>query len=150
MDFHIDITDLIEGLERLSEKFHSGTEIYGKTAALKMESYAKKNAPWHNRTGNARNTITGFSGWGYTNIEVTLKNVGKSNAYGEFMEVANIDIPTSVGYGNTFVIGVSGNMEYSKYLEYAHGGTYAIMQPTVNATQAEIIRGWASMLNKLK
>lgn len=37
--------------------------VYGDTAAKKMEAEAKQNAPWTDRTGNARNSIQGGFGW---------------------------------------------------------------------------------------
>lgn len=37
---------------------------------------------------------------------------------------------------------ISGNMEYSPYLEYKNDGKYAILEPTVTALSKEIIDGF--------
>lgn len=150
MDFHIDIHDAVKGLAAASDKIHRGIELYGNTAALKMEAYAKANAPWHNRTGNARDTLKGISGWGYVNAEIQLRDTERSNEYGDIMEISSIDNPNRTGYGNLFTVGITGNMEYSKWLELAHGKKYAILWPTVNALTAETLRGWAAMMNHIR
>ena len=57
------------------------------------------------RTGLARQTITGYSGW----------------------------------QGKKLRMGVSGNMEYSAYLELGHEGRFAILWATVQANEQKIM-----------
>ena len=57
MDIHIDISGAMKGMAAASEKVHRGIALYGQTAALKMEAYAKANRRWHDRTASARQTI---------------------------------------------------------------------------------------------
>lgn len=46
--------------------------VYAHTAAQKMEAEAKRNAPWTDRTSNARNSIQGDSGWEGTDCRIVL------------------------------------------------------------------------------
>ena len=74
----------MKGMAAASEKVHRGIALYGQTAALKMEAYAKANRRWHDRTASARQTIKGISGWGYISADIstrspTLQVTGSSN-----------------------------------------------------------------------
>lgn len=152
MEFHVDISNAVRGLEIANQKVRRGIALYGQTASLKMEAWAKANRPWHDRTGSARNTIKGISGWGYVNADVGVRKTKKRNQYGYLHEVSAVDNPTRVGYGDKYVVGVSGNMPYSPYLEYRQfpiAGSLAVLWPAVNALTAETIKGWAAMLNAL-
>ena len=153
VDIHINIDNALKGLQAAQEKVHRGIELYGQTASLKMEAYAKENRRWHDRTASARQTIKGVSGWGHIGTtKTTLKHV-RMTEYGWEHAVNTFDNPNRVGYGATFTVGVSGNMPYSPYLEYCHfrhAGDLSILWPAVNALTAETLRGWAAMLNALR
>lgn len=82
--------------------------LYADTAAKKMEAEAKQNAPWTDRTSNARNSIRGAFGW----------------------------------KGKHAVISLSGNMNYSGYLELAMEKKYAILLPTIQKNAPEVLRGY--------
>lgn len=161
MEFHVDIDGAVKGLQSVKDKFFRGTALYGETAALKMEAYAKAHAPWENRTHNARNTLKGFSGWGQVgrNIQTDMLLSERAGEYGDirtkggqrYAELHPVTAPPALDdYDSSFVIGVSGNMNYSPYLEYAHGQAYAILRPTINTLAPEVIRGWAAMLSRIK
>lgn len=135
MEFHINIDNALNGLLTANDKVRRGIELYGQTASLKMEAYAKKNRQWKDHTHLARDTMKGISGWG---------EIGGDHSY---------SLPTQIGSGHSgngkFIIGVTGNMPYSVYLELAHGKKYAILYPAVNALAAETLRGFAAMMNAL-
>lgn len=60
--------------------------VYADTAAKKMEGEAKNNAPWTDRTSNARNSILGDFGWKGNQAVITLSgNVD----YFVYLELAN-------------------------------------------------------------
>lgn len=82
------------------------------TAAKKMEDEAKANAPWTDRTSNARNSIRGEFGW----------------------------------KGKKAVITLSGNMEYSVYLELAKEKRFAILVPTIQRNAPEVIRAYKKVV----
>lgn len=48
--------------------------------------------------------------------------------------------------GNKAVITLSGNMNYSVFLELAHGKKYAILSPTIQSHSTEILRGYQRLV----
>lgn len=161
MEFHINVNNALKGLQNVNDKFRRGTALYGESAAIKMEAYAKARAPWRDRTGNARDTLKGIYGWGSISANIQTEQAGRASEYGNTSTAGGMRYhkiyPVQGGsssptgdYGNTFVIGISGNMNYSPYLEYAHGQKYAILRQTVNVLAPEVIRGWAAMLSRIK
>ncbi|OOO66770.1 hypothetical protein BS638_06495 [Clostridium tepidum] len=108
LDFKIDFENVVEGLEKLTNDTTEKLDKYAEKSGMKMEAYAKQNAPWENQTGQARRTLKGGKEW----------EGDKVNIY------------------------ISGNMEYSPYLEYKNDGKYAILEPTVNKLSKEILEGF--------
>lgn len=164
MQFNLDISNALTKILEAEEKVRRGIEVYGQTAGLKLEARAKKEAPWTDRTGNARQTIKGISGWNGANVKIELAKTG--TLINGRAETRITSVSQNAGSSNkTFVVGVAGNMEYSPSLELRRGkknkasaaenapnnyGTYAILWPTLNEMQGEIIRGFANMMNRLK
>lgn len=54
--------------------------------------------------------------------------------------------PVSDWAGDTFRIGVAGNMNYSPYLEKANDERYAVLWPTIHRMAPEILRGMRDLL----
>lgn len=98
--------------QRAGKIVRAAIGAYGDTAAKKMEGEAKRNAPWTDRTGNARNSIRGDFDW----------------------------------QGDNAVITLSGNMDYSVYLELAHEKKYAILKPTIDKNAPSIIKGYQKLV----
>ena len=109
----IDMDNLIDGLRNIEKKVKTGSMLYATTAGTKMETYAKKNAPWTDRTSNSRQTID----------------------HNEIME------------GNKITIQLRGNTPHFKYLELAMEKRWAILWPTIQKHQAEILKGWSMVFN---
>ena len=61
MAARLDDSDLRNGLKSLGEKVEAALLIYGETVAKDFESYAKKNRPWTDRTGAARQRLKGYT-----------------------------------------------------------------------------------------
>lgn len=61
MKFSFDVSGLLNGLTSLESRFDVAVRMYADTAALKLQNYARKNAPWTDRTGHARQRLTGDS-----------------------------------------------------------------------------------------
>lgn len=60
---------------------------------------------------------------------------------------ARNSIQGSFGWkGNHCVITLSGNMDYSAYLELAHEKKYAIIVPTIQRNAPEIIKGYQKLV----
>lgn len=96
----------------VENKVRAAIGLYADTAAKKMEGEAKNNAPWIDRTSNARNSILGDFGW----------------------------------KGNQAVITLSGNMNYSVFLELAHEKKYAILVPTIQRNAPEVLRAYRKLV----
>lgn len=47
---------------------------------------------------------------------------------------------------SVYRIGIAGNMNYSPYLELARDKQYAVLWPTINNMQAEILRGMRNLI----
>jgi len=151
MQVKINADEVLKGFVAAQEKINRGIELYAKTAAVKLEARAKESAPWTDRTGNARQTIKGVSGWG--GVDYTI-NTFQTDRFtdGRFEEKIGsvVNNRSDVKDGETMVVAVTGNMYYSVFLELAHGKKYAVLWPTVNELTPEILQGYASMLNKIK
>lgn len=102
--------------DEILNRMKLGTELFGQTSGLKLEAEAKKNAPWTDRTGNARNSIQGGFQWN----------------------------------GETGQIYISGNVDYFEYLELYHEKKWAILWPTIEANQSDILKAFENMLEKVK
>ena len=105
MGLRIDAKDFLANMSAIKQRSMFAAEKVGQNAAACMEGEAKRNAGWTDRTGLARQTITGYFGW----------------------------------QGKKLRMGVSGNMEYSVYLELAHEGRFAILWATVQANEQKIM-----------
>lgn len=86
MGFRFDATKLIQGLESYEARAMLAVEMYGRTAAVRLEGYAKKDAPWTDRTGAARNRLTGSTERQVTGVRVMLSH---GVDYGMWLELAN-------------------------------------------------------------
>ena len=104
MGLKIDAKDFLTNMSAIKQRSMFAAEKVGQNAAARMEGEAKRNARWTDRTGLARQTITGYSGW----------------------------------QGKKLRMGISGNMEYSAYLELGHEGRFAILWATVQANVQKI------------
>lgn len=51
-------------------------------------------------------------------------------------------------HGNKCTIYVCGNMEYSVYLELCHEKKYAVLWPTIERLQPDILRGFGGILDR--
>ena len=57
----MDTHELNESLERINARLNILVRIHAEDGAKKMESYAKGNHKWQNRTGEAERTLRGFT-----------------------------------------------------------------------------------------
>lgn len=63
MGVEINAFGLLEGLAQLINTVPQRIQSGAESVSRQMEWQAKRNAPWTDRTGNARRTMTGFAGW---------------------------------------------------------------------------------------
>lgn len=64
----------------------AGLLLYADTESKRMEGDAKKEAPWVDRTGNARQTLQGFS---QEDGDAVTLGVAHNVDYGPYLELAN-------------------------------------------------------------
>jgi hypothetical protein len=87
MDFKLDSSKLEKGIELFEDRVMIAVRMYGETAALKLEGYAKVHAPWKNRTGHARQRLKGV----LERKSSTVYRIKLSHGvdYGPWLELAN-------------------------------------------------------------
>ena len=86
MSVHIDDSDLINGLSVFEAKTLKALKAYSDTSAKVFESYAKQNRPWTDRTGQARQRLTGY----VEDIPVGFRiNIAHGVDYGIWLEYAH-------------------------------------------------------------
>lgn len=56
---HFDAAQMLRNLDAHQQKRLYAVEAAGKVGAAQMESYAKQNAPWQDRSGDARRRMQG-------------------------------------------------------------------------------------------
>ena len=85
--FKIDASKLIKGLAEREIKTKAALNLYGNTVSKQMESYAKSNAPWVNRTGSARQRLHAEDPkWLGNTLRLTLAH---GVDYGVYLEFCN-------------------------------------------------------------
>lgn len=85
MRLKLDAKDLLIGLTEFGTKYNAALHIYAQTAAKDFESYAKEHRPWTDRTGRARQGLTGYvtsNGMGWR------INIAHTVDYGIWLEYA--------------------------------------------------------------
>lgn len=84
--FRIDSTEVQNNLKALPPKVNAAVGMYAKTASKTLENYAKQNAPWTDRTGHARQRLTGDA----TEVERGWQiELSQGVDYGIFLELAH-------------------------------------------------------------
>lgn len=87
MGYSMDTKGLQNSLENFMYKTDTAVRMYGETAALRLEGYAKKNAPWTDRTGDARKRLKAtLSRKSSTVYRITLAH---GVNYGVYLELAH-------------------------------------------------------------
>ena len=85
MSIKFDAKDLLVGLTEFGTKTNAALRIYAETAAKDFESYAKSHRPWTDRTGRARQGLTGYVTSNGTGWRV---NIAHTVDYGIWLEYA--------------------------------------------------------------
>lgn len=112
--FKLNLTDLIEGLEKYGKRFDKAVYGYAKDSAEKLESYAKENRPWRDRSTDARKRLNCKVERTATGYRLVLAH---GVPYGVWLELAHekkyaIIEPTITFVGKTEIMpGFKGLME---------------------------------------
>lgn len=108
-----DFERAVQALDRLAQQ---NAKAFGDSVARTFEHKAKRTAPWIDRRGNARAHLFGrCSGGGG---KVTVRMGGSAPNYKR---------------------GPMSAQDYMEYLEFDHGGEYAIVYPVFNAIRDDVV-----------
>lgn len=86
MAVRFDASDLLEGLMKAESKTQVAIKMYATEGAKKMQNYAKQHRPWTDRTGQARQRLTG---WVETLSNRTRIYIGHGVDYGIYLELSH-------------------------------------------------------------
>ena len=88
MNVRVEIDDqiVLQNLENMSERLQTQLRILGPATAQKMQAFAQENAPWTDRTGNARARLKGSSQMDEYGLEISIYH---QMDYGLYLEVCN-------------------------------------------------------------
>jgi len=78
--------ELIANVEALGARYERAAAAVGQLLAPKIEAYAKQTAPWVDRTGQARQGLTGLSEASADLVTIYLYHQAD---YGKWLELAN-------------------------------------------------------------
>lgn len=112
----IDTSQLDVSFPEFNSKARAAIDIYGKTAADKLEGKAKANRPWTDRTSRARQGLTGSSEMSAKDLKIVLAHTVD---YGIWLELAHekkyaIVEPTVRLDSNEIFQGLTGLLEKIK------------------------------------
>ena len=116
---------LIKGIDEYGRKVmaavHAAAVYYGQ----KMQNETRRNAPWEDRTGNARSGLFyAVDGFNQGPVVGTVES-------GPMALMS--DVTVEEGDNQTLILVVGHTVFYGKFLETAHGVAYAIIMSTIEA-----------------
>ena len=82
----INASDFIKRLSDIETKSQVAFRMFATEGAKKFENYAKQNRPWTDRTGQARQRLTGWVEMFSDKIRI---HIGHGVDYGIYLELAN-------------------------------------------------------------
>lgn len=86
MSFKFDANNLIKGIAEREIKTKAALGLYADTVAKKMETHAKSNKPWVDRTGRAKQSLN--SSWKWVG-DVARVELSHGVYYGIYLELCN-------------------------------------------------------------
>lgn len=84
--FKFDFDALVHGISEADIRARQAILMYGDTAAKKMEGWMRNDAPWTDRTGDARKRLTGEASEVSNGIQIALAH---GVEYGIWLEMSN-------------------------------------------------------------
>lgn len=78
--------DVLKRLDAMQAKTRASLQIIADSAAKAMEEYAKRNARWTDRTGNARQRLKGSTRWEQSAL---IAAISHNVDYGMWLELCN-------------------------------------------------------------
>ncbi len=81
-----DTKEVLSKLKQLQQQHRAALEIIADSAVKAMEAYAKNNARWIDRTGNARQRLKGSTRW---EKDALIAAISHNVDYGMWLELCN-------------------------------------------------------------
>lgn len=127
--FQIDTSGFDRATRELQRMAQRNTQAYGRVIARSYESHAKSDAPWVDRRGNARRKLYGTSTTSSSRVQVEMGGTAPNYKRG----------PLSAA-------------DYMEYLEFANKKKYAVVYPTAEAIEADVLQhyGEAALQGKMR
>lgn len=82
----VDVSNVLESMITVETKAQIAIKMRAVEGAKQLENYAKKNRRWTDRTGHARQRLTG---WVETLSDKTRMYIGHGVSYGKWLELAH-------------------------------------------------------------
>ena len=120
-------SELAKAIKQYGNRALVATHAVCAHVGAQMQNHARANAPWHDRTGNARGGLF-FAVDGF-NLQPILGDTKPRDP-----EAFRRDAAYVAGEGGdavTLVVVLGHTMSYGEHLELDHGGAYAIIMPTI-------------------
>ena len=115
----MDISELASGLQKISTRTETAIQMLAEQGGKKLENFAKENRKWTDRTGHARQRLTGGSEKSGSIYRIFLAH---GVDYGIWLELAHEKrfsiIPQAIEYVGTFEIMPA----FSRLMERLGGG----------------------------
>lgn len=100
-----DVSQIESSLERMSTRADAAVKVFAEQGATTLQSHAKTNAPWTDRTGNARTRLNAYVSAMANGYRITLAH---GVEYGIWLELAHEKkyaiIDKTINYVGTFEI----------------------------------------------
>ena len=120
-------SELAKAIKQYGNRALVATHATCAHVGAQMQNTARKNAPWHDRTGNARGGLFfAVDGLGQGTVTGDRKPVEPEAFRRDAAYIAG-----EGGDAQTLVVVLGHTMKYGEYLELDHGGAYAIIMPTI-------------------
>jgi len=121
-------TALNPAIRQYGDKIKQAVVAVALFIGARMEAYAKANAPWTDRTANARQGLFYAVG-----SEAGDEVSGSANLSGQESEAISVGKDIVALY-------LSGSMSYQVFLELCNAGKYAIIMKTMEAHYNELMQ----------
>lgn len=123
---------IADGLDQYQEKALVAIQAVANYWGQSVQDEARQNAPWEDRTGNARGGLFfAVDGFGLEPITGTVTPDAES---------LKSDVAVESGDANTLIITLGHTVFYGKFLELEHGGTYAVIMSTLEGNLSRLER----------
>jgi hypothetical protein len=116
-------SNISQGIEDYGGKIEAALYAIAGKWGQDVQDETRKNAPWTDRTANARGGIFyAVEGFGQGEIKGEASAAAKA-----FMKETVVE----TGSDHVLIIAISHTVFYGKFLENSHGGRYAIIMSTI-------------------